>query len=1014
MKYLSIAFLLLFLSTGLKAQVVLKGNVSNEQGESIPGVSVLVKGTNEGTITDIKGDYTLKTDLENGTLVFTFIGMKSYEIGYSGSALVDVIMEDDLVSLDEVVAIGYGTVKRRDLTGAVASVRSEEIKMAPVSNALEALQGRVAGLDITRSSGKSGTQPQVLLRGNKSLLASSKPLYIVDGIPGDISALNPNDIESVDVLKDASSTSIYGVSGANGVIIVTTKKAQKGKVQIDVDAYNGVNSMAYYPSALQGDTWFDYLETGYVAAYDEMPEDRNQLLTAYSISPEIVNPYIDAGKWIDWVDETLQAGTQQNYNVSVRGGNAMTQAYFSLGYNSEQGIYKYDKTDQLTLRTGVTHHFKNWASAGVQTSLTWRDRDSRNSRVNKTFGTIPLGDVYNEIGEINAEPIEGHSTVSLIADDVSGVYLNNSKQIYINVNPFLEIRPIKGLNLKTLLGTTLAAGRTGVFENERTYMNLAGSGSPMKKAQYRTYMNYNYVWDNILTYEYTLNDRHFFNFTGLTEWQKNQSESSYAYNEGFDYDEFVYYNLGAGNNPSVSSSYSHNNRMSYAVRLNYNFDGKYYVTATNRWDGASVLAEGNQWDSFFSGALAWRVSSESFMEGTEDWLSNFKVRIGYGVGGNPYIAPYTTQAAVGSSNFNLTLGDTEVPLYVLSQTVGNSQLGWEKSYNTNAGFDLGLFNQRIELVLDWYVSQSKDVIYNRPVPTSLGGYNAKTPYTSTANIAQIENRGIELTLQTRNIQTRDFKWNSSIIFASNNEQLVDIDLGSEIEVDELIALGLFVGHPKNTLYGYKKLGIWQLDEAEEAALYGRVPGEIRIETVEQFDEEGVGDEGIHEYSAEDMQVLGAESPDWTLGFQNSFYWKNFDLNIFMNMRWGYLMNAELLGYFKYGNNNIPEIYDYWTPDNPTNYYPQPNLLGNTNDVTLRSLSIVDGSFLKIRNISLGYTLGKRLSSKVGLQKLRIYGTISNPYIYAKSELLKEIDPETKGSDSFPLYRQLVFGINMSF
>ncbi|MDA3880064.1 MAG: TonB-dependent receptor [Prolixibacteraceae bacterium] len=998
--------------TEAQQRKTISGTVRNQDGETLPNVTVIVKGTTMGVTTDIDGNFNINVPLDAQTLMFSFVGMKSQEIEIGDRTQIDIVLEEEAMGLDEVVAIGYGTVKRRDLTGAVSSVKSEEITMAPVTNVMEALQGRVAGLDITRTSGRAGSEPEVLLRGNRSLNASNSPMYVIDGIPGSIATLNPNDIESVEILKDASSTAIYGSAGANGVIIVTTKQAEKGKVQVDIDSYVGINGFALYPSALMGQEWFDYLEAGYVAAYGEESSNLSDLLTSYSMSPDQLNPYITENKWIDWVEETLETGIQQNHNISVRGGNESTRGYMSLGYNSEKGIYKYDKVDIITLRTGVTHSFSQWVEAGVQTSLSWRDRNQRNSRINKTFGTIPLGDVYDEDGNINREPIDGHSTVSLIADDVEGVYVNNSKQIRITANPYIQLTPFKGFSYKSILGTSLYTNRTGVFENEFTYMKLAGSGASIKSAQYNTSLSYSYTWDNILNYEFDINDDHDLTLTGISSWTNSQNESGSAYNEGFDYDEFIFYNMNAGNNPSVYSSYSHTKKLSFAVRANYNYKGKYLLTLSNRWDGASQLA--NKWDVFPAGAIAWRISDESFMEDTNGWLSNFKLRVGYGVTGNANIAPYVTSTMVTSSPYNLTLGSSQVPLYIPTQAIGNQFLNWEKSYNTNIGIDLGLYNNRVELALEFYNTDTRDVIYNRPLPSYVGAFSPKATYNVMSNIAEMNNRGVEATLITRNIDRGEFKWNSTLTFAFNKEEVRSIDLGSNIEEQDLIALNLFLGHPKNTLYGYKKLGIWQTDEAEEAALYGREPGQIKIETVEKNDEDGNSDGGVHEYSPDDRQILGSLSPDWILGFQNNFYWKNFDLNIFTTMRWGQLIDAELLGWFKYGQINMPANYDYWTPDNPTNDYPQPNILGNKNDVALSSLNIADGSFLKIKNITLGYTLPRNLGSLIGVENMRVYGTISNPFIFTNSHLLENMDPETRGSDSFPLYRQVVFGVNLSF
>lgn len=1013
MKKLFLTIIPLFmLPLVIMAQIRVEGTVVDNQDYPIPGLNIYIKGTTSGTITDINGNYQLPDVPGDGILVFSSVGMKTQEIEVNNRSQINLTMEEEIAGLEEIVIIGYGTVKRRDLTGAVSSVKNEDLTMAPVSNAMEALQGRVAGLDITRTSGRAGSEPEVLLRGTRSLTASNAPLYIIDGIPGSIATLNPNDIQSIEVLKDASSTAIYGSAGANGVIIVTTKQAEKGTVQIDVNSYYGVNGFASYPSALQGQDWLNYLEEGYRAAYDRNSEDRSELLTAYNLAPDQLNPYIENGKWVDWVDETLRTGTQQNHSVSIRGGSERTRAHFSLGYTQEQGIYKDDKTEIATMRSGVEHEFKDWLSAGIQTSLNWRDRNIRGSRINSAFSTIPLGDVYDVAGNINAEPIEGHSTVSLLADEVPGVYKNNGKQIRATANPFIDIKPIKNLNIRSVLGTTLTTNRTGEYNSDRTYMKLIGSGSQIKTASYTNSLSYAYTWENIANYSFDVADDHSFQLTGITSWSNSQNESGYGYNEGFDYDEFIYYNMNAGNNPSVGSNYSHTKKMSYAARVNYNYQGKYLLTISNRWDGASQLAD--KWDAFPAAALAWRISDEDFMAGTYHWMTNLKLRLGYGVTGNANINPYVTSTEVQSSPYNLSLGSAQNQVYIPTQAVGNPMVGWEKSYNTNIGLDLGLYNNRIDLVFEWYNTDTKDVLFNRPLPSSSGAYSSKGSYNMMSNIAEVNNQGIELAINTRNIINRAFNWETTLTFARNREEVKAIDLGSNIEVDDLIALNLFMGQPVNTIYGYKKLGIWQLDEADEAALYGSEPGQVKIATVEQFDDEGNGDDGIHPYSAKDRQILGSRTPDWTMGFQNSFYFKNFDLNIFATMRWGQMLDADLMGYFTYNRINLPSTYNYWTPENPTNDFPRPNILGNNNDVALRSLRYVDGSYMKIRNITLGYTLPMTIGESLGVKKLRVYGTVNNPFIFTKSDLLKDIDPESGGGDTFPLFKQVIFGVNLSF
>lgn len=1002
-------------------QKQITGVVSDSKGP-LTGVAVTVKGTTHGVTTDAQGRYTIAATPSN-ELVFSFIGYGTQEIPVGAQQRIDVVMQDDATDIDEVVVIGYGTVKKRDLTGAVSSVKSDDLKLSPVSNAVEALQGRVAGLDITRESGKAGSDSKILLRGNRSLTAESDPIYIIDGIQGSISNLNPNDIATIDVLKDASSTAIYGSAGANGVIIITTKQAEKGKVQVDFDTYVGVNGFAKYPSALQGDAWLDYLTEGFRATNQREPANRDELLTAWSLSPSALNPYIDNNKWIDWVDETLHTGVQQNYSVSVRGGTERTQGYFSLGYNSTGGIYKQDKSQMYTMRAGVNTEIRKWIKAGVQTGLSWKDNESRGSRINKTFGTVPLGDVYDAEGNINVYPIEGMSTVSLIADDVPNTYRSNSKSLSVTINPYVEFNIIKGLTFKSILGTSISSGRSGTFNSDHTYMSLVGSSAQIRNATYAPNLSYNYTWENIVNYTKTIADDHELGATFISSWSHNQKENASAYNEGFLYDEFLYYSLSSGTKPSVSSSYSHSKKLSFAGRVNYSYKGKYLLTVSSRWDGVSQLS--NQWDVFPAGAVAWRISDEQFMDWSKSWLTNLKLRAGYGVSGNANINPYATKTEVTSTGLDLiNLGGGPLPTSVLSETVGNAMLGWEKSYNLNIGLDIGLFKNRIDASIEWYDTDTKDVLYKRNLPYTGGGFTAKKPYTMTSNIARMHNRGIEVTLNTRNIAHKNFQWNSTVTFARNKEEVKSIDLGSGTTVDDLISLGLYMGHPKSTIFGYKKLGIWQKGEEADAAVFGLAPGDSKVQTNLTKKEDGIWvDANGKEYTAsspytinsKDRIIYGQGSPKWTLGFQNTFYWKNFDLNIFMTMRWGHMINGSLLSYFGYGNVNMPDTYNYWTEDNPTNDFPRPYLTRKTDysSPTL-SLGTVNASYMKIKNITLGYTLPGKICSKLGMSKLRVYGTIYNPFIVTKSHLLKGVDPETGASDSFPLYKQIVFGVNLSF
>ena len=811
------------LAIGAMAQSKVTGTVLDKAGESVIGASVVVKGTTIGTTTGVDGSFTLQSVPQNGTLQVSFLGYKTVEVAVNGRTAVQVVLEEDAAQLDEVVVVGYGVMKKSDVTGAVARVTAEELTKRPVNNAFEAMQGKIAGVDIT-SNQRPGSVGEIRIRGNRSLNASNEPLYVVDGVPlaaGGIDALNSRDIESIDVLKDASSTAIYGSAGANGVIMITTKQASEGKVQVDFDAYYGVNGFAKYPNTLSGDAWLNYLNEGYIATNGSAPASQAELFTAWGMNYDMVQPYLNAGKWINWADETLHTGTQQNYSVSVRGGNETVKGNFSLGYNQTKGIYKNDKVDMYTARAGVDVKIAKWIKAGIQMGLTFRDSDSRSSRLNKSFSMIPLGDVYDENGDINIYPIEGlQDYVSLINDDRPGVYSSNNKSLHITANPYVDITILPELTFRSILGTSLSNSRSGSFQSDEDYMALMGSRTAIRNANYGTSLGYNYTWENILNYNKTFAEDHNVGATLITSWSKSQSESSSAYNEGFLYNDFLWFSLQAGNNPSVSSGYQHKNKMSLAARVNYSYKGKYLFTASVRRDGVSQLY--NHWDTFPAAAIAWRISDEGFMKNTKDWLDNLKLRVGYGVSGNPNVGAYVSRTEVTSSGLDaLNFGSGQVPVNVLTQAVGNASMGWEKSYNLNVGLDFGMFNGRIDGSIEFYDTDTKDVLYSRSLPATGGQFNAKNPYQMVANIARMHNRGVELTLNTRNIVTKNFTWTSTLTFAYNKEQVKSIDLGSNTSVDDLVSLGLFMGQPKSTIFGLKKIGIWHRKSVRSIPLSGK-------------------------------------------------------------------------------------------------------------------------------------------------------------------------------------------------
>lgn len=988
--------------------IEISGVVTDSKNMPIPGANVIEKGTNNGVQTDLDGKFTIRVNAASSILVFSFIGFESQDVTVGQNKSLNVILNDQNSTLNEVVIVGYGAVKKKDLTGAVATVKSSDITLNPVASPMEALQGRVSGLDIQRGSGRAGTSPKVLLRGNRSLTASQDPLYIVDGIPSSIDNLNTNDIETIDVLKDASSTAIYGSSGANGVIIITTKKAKAGKLQIDFNSYFGLNGFSSFPAPLTGDKWLNYkrdrfyLDNGYEAAN----------LTDLGLNAAAVTA-IEKGQWVNWIDETLQVGTQQNHNLFMRGGSEKVQGYFSLGYVGEEGIYKNDKVNTMNSRGGIDLKFSDKFKTGFQLILNYRKGTSTNSRINKAYSVYPLGVPFDEDGTVNLYPLEGDpNNISILANNYPGAFADESMDYNIQFNPYFEFEFAENFKLRSNLGTRFSGSRAGTFQNKNSY-NLLSEGRTASEATYNVELDYSYIWENILNYNFKIGEDHDFTMTGITSWADTRSEGSYLGGNGIDYDDFLYHNMGAVKNLTTRmNTYSQFNRMSFAGRINYNFKGRYLFQLTNRWDGVSPLAEGNKWSSFPSASVAWRISDESFMEETGSWLNNLKLRLGYGISGSANIDPYSSLTRTSTKTSSLSLGgSTALPMYVPTEHISNPDLTWERSTNTNLGLDVSVLNNRIDLVAEYYWTHTDGILWDRRLPTSSGGYDAKTPYKKTSNIASSENRGFELAINTKNIDNENFKWNTSFTYTSAEEKLTNIDLGN-LSVSQLISEGLFIGQTpasEGVFYDYKKIGIWQLGQEAEAALYGAKPGDIKLQTVEQFDANGVSDNGVHVYSTKDRMIVGSNVPDYFFGLQNTFKYKNFDFTVFVNGRYGGMMRAQVLGYWN--KEAQPSTYSYWTEDNPTNDFPRPG--GSFNTQFQSSLELVDASYIKIKNITFGYSMPEDFLKRVGLNNMRIYATAYNPFVFSRSHLLKDVDPENGGSDSFPLFKQVIFGLNLS-
>ena len=980
----------------------IKGQILDETGESMIGVSVLVKGTTIGTVTDFDGNYTLEVPSGKNILEISYIGYKTKEITIGNNSLINIKMEPDTQALDEVVVIGYGTVKKRDLTGAVASMKNEDVTVAPTSNVMEALQGKIAGMDIVKSSGQVGEDVSILLRGSRSIYGSNEPLFIIDGIPGSYSQVNPSDIESVDVLKDASSTAIYGSAGANGVVIITTKRGKEGKATVNFDAYYGFSGSPNYKHGMVGDEWVNYQREAYKYKNGDYPSDMSALFG----NQDYTDAY-NAGKWIDWIDEASgNTATTQKYSLSVSGGSEKTKIFASTSYNREEGLLSNDNLNKYSLRLNIDQEIFSWAKMGFTSNLTYQDR---NQGVKNTFtkglSSFPLGDAYDQNGKINHEYITGQ--YSPLGDFIEDQYVNNTRSTYLNVSGYLELSPIKDFTFTSRINGTLSDSRQGQYWGDQCNANRPSyAGSP--HAAITNKNAWNYTWENILSYSTTIAKDHNIGGSVITSWNKNQNDSSLAAASGQMVDRWSFWRLASGASQHVESDFAQTQKMSFAVRFNYSYKGKYLFTFSNRWDGVSQFSAGHKWDSFPAGAIAWRISDEPFMNVAKNWLNNLKLRVGYGITGNSGgVDAYgtTTQAYVYTGN-GLTLNGQNSSFTQYTGTYGSKDLGWEKSYNWNVGLDYGILNNRVDGSIEWFKTTTKGLLFKRTLPITSGLTGWGSPLSIWQNIAETSNQGVEVTINSHNIKTKDFSWNTTLSVTWSKEKIEKLPDG------DLISENLFVGHSIKSIYGYKYTGIWGTNTPQDILeAYGVKPGFIQIETLEKD-----GDGGVHKYSTNDRQVLGHTNPDWIVGLNNTFTYKNFDLSVFAMARYGQTINSDLLGYYtaeqSVTTNQLAGA-DYWTENNQGAYYPAPGT-GSEQSTVISALRVRDGSFIKVKNITLGYTFPVNISRKALMEKCRIYATAYNPFIYVKDKQLKGTDPETNGSDAFPTFRQFVFGVNLTF
>ncbi|MCC4214225.1 SusC/RagA family TonB-linked outer membrane protein [Leeuwenhoekiella parthenopeia] len=1003
-------------STGIWAQQkTITGTVTDPQGMPLPGVNVLVQGTQRGTQTDFDGQYTIAAD-EGDVLLFSFLGMKSISQTIGEASSYPITMQEDSAELDAVVVVGYGTQKKSDLTGAVATVSSDELLTQPVSNVFQALQGKAAGVDIT-SSERPGTVGSVRIRGNRSLTASNAPLYVVDGVPllsaSSIETINPRDIESINVLKDASATAVYGSRGANGVIIVTTKKGKVGRFSLN---YSGTVTTSNIVDRAPAMSAADFIEFRRWAAFNLDPDtyanpnsptlendtnifdspldgqtSRDNVLQGWE------NGSFDASRVrnTDWTDFVTQTGILTEHTLSASGGTEKVSAYGSIGYLNNEGTQKGQFYERYTANLSATLKPTDWFRLDANFNLSWSEQDFGFSTLGARSGSSPnaiygaaksiynIAVPYDENGDIIINP-GGENTIFTIIDEWNrSTQLSQTARGLGSLSATFDIgeiyEPLKGLEYLIRFGPDFRHFREGVYIDGSSSLRINSDGSlGTNFARLNNRRDLSWTLDNQINYATSIGEKHNIDLTLLQTASSWNIESSGISANNIPKPSMLWNNFGAidinnpENNVSIGSNLNERQLSSYMVRLNYGFNSKYLLTVSGRWDGASQLGEGNKWDFFSSAALAWRLDQEDFLANVS-WVNSLKLRLGYGTTGNSAVDPYATKGDIISIflPFNGLANQigytTNEPYYSRSQlSLANPNLGWEKTTQYNLGIDFGILKNRISGSFNVYKSYTSDLLMSVNIPTLTG-------FPSTiANIGRTNNRGFEASLNLIPVETEQgFQWSSDLNAAWQRDEIDELAYGENDMVDN----NWFIGESIGVIYGYGNRGIWQNtpEDLAEIALwnengYDFSPGNVRPED----------QNGDYVMNADDRVILGNTVPRWTLGWNNSFSWKGFELSTLIISRLNY--KANIGGEAMTARSNQREI-DYWTPDNTDAEFQKPILgqaTSGSQDEFSGLLGIRDAGFIKIRNISLGYNFSQEQSEQLGFKNLRVYVQAVNP------------------------------------
>ncbi|MCQ2172665.1 MAG: TonB-dependent receptor [Bacteroidales bacterium] len=1011
----SIGLMFLCCMTTLSAfaqNVTVKGVVTDQNGETVIGATVAVQNTSIGTVTDIDGAYSLSVD-PSATLEFSCMGYTSQLVPVKGRTNIDVVLGDDAQALDAIVVIGYGSARRADVTGSIATMGGDNLREVASGDFTRALSGRIAGVTMTQTNSKPGASMEIRIRGQRSLSASNDPLIVLDGVPfmGSLSDIATSDIKSMDILKDASSTAIYGSRGANGVILITTYKGVAGQeAKVTFNNYIGFKNAIKYPMMNS-------------QQYNAMRKLANKFTDKIGFEDPNTNT--------DWQDLLYRTGIVRSHELSVVGGTKKGSYRVGASYYKDEAVIPGQQYDRYAINASVDQRLRDWLKIGFSTNTNYNRSEGNQHGLYDILQLTPI---------LNAKDAQGN-WLERAEMPLDQVYLHTKRNIELNADKWvnesaslgtyntgyvqLDAPWVPGLSFKQTASLNYRNNKSGNFTGSgvnnfsKTSDNTAGQG-------YNQTLNW--TLESLLTYDHTFAEKHHVNVTGMYSVEQTTYQSNGISAKKIPNEQFLYYNIGAANSEDITVSpnsfnYWQAGLQSWMGRIMYTYADRYMISAAVRSDASSRLAKGHQWHTYPAVSLGWNIHNEAFMQNASSWLSELKFRAGFGETSNQAINPYATLGSLGTRPYNF--GDTYATGYYVS-TLPNEELGWEYSKTWNFGLDFGFWNGRLTGTLEYYIQNTNDVLLSLGLPATSG----VSSYT--ANIGSTQNKGLELSLNANIIDKGDWKWDFGMNIYANRNKLVSLASGA----DDDTANGWFKGYPINCLYDFEYDGIWQAgDKYLDILEPGGNVGMIKVKYHGDYNADGTPVRAIND---EDKVPISTE-PLFLGGFNTRLAWKNLDLTVLGTFQAGGILISSIHGAGGYLNmltgrrGNI--AVDYWTPENTGARYPLPGgVQSGDNPKYGSTLAYFDGSYLKIGTITLGYNFEKLPAlRKAGIDKLRVYATVQNPFVLFSSftnECGLDPEPNSRGNENqavasynsrfsiigtnTPNTKNFLFGVNITF